>query len=179
MKVSGSEISDKNRPTLFKDSDFVILTADAVKAILEVKTAIRGRARLEEVLGQVADDAEKVRETNPRLECGVFIYNNSALSDLVVLQALRRVADGNLARRINYLCIGPDRFTLFFPGLKKKEQPARWRSFAVPEMAASLFLSFVVWRLTGKMTAQAMMQWFPITDIPNMKQTAQLSFEKK
>ena len=39
-------IIDRDRPTLFKDGDLVIVSADAVRAMLEVKTNLDGQSKV-------------------------------------------------------------------------------------------------------------------------------------
>jgi hypothetical protein len=53
---------DRAKPILFQDGDFVIVTADTVKGVVEVKTKLRGQQHLRDALNALSEIAEF---TNP------------------------------------------------------------------------------------------------------------------
>ncbi len=84
-------IIDRDRPTLFKDGDLVIVSADAVRAMIEVKTNLDGPSKVEEALvklcsnNRVCFNAGQAR----RIWTGLFVYNGRDDRDEVLLRSLQ------------------------------------------------------------------------------------------
>jgi hypothetical protein len=69
-------VTDRDSPTLFKDGDLVIVTPDAVRAIVEVKTSVKGIPDLRRAIKKVAENQEFCRNRGrPFLWSGLYIYN--------------------------------------------------------------------------------------------------------
>ena len=73
---------DNTKPILFRDGDFLFITPDATKGIIEVKTTIDSVSNLKTILKKVADNSQYIIPSNP-LEinrnrnsffCGIFAY---------------------------------------------------------------------------------------------------------
>ena len=66
--------------------DLVFVTADAVRAIIEIKTELRpgnGKQSTRQVLKKLADEAERIRKrvgTDKNFWAGLFAYNEGAIS---------------------------------------------------------------------------------------------------
>ncbi len=77
-------ITDIRKPTLFKDHDLTIVTPDAVRALIEVKTS-QTNAQLTETLTKLANNIENVRVNSDAYEdnycfAGLFVYEDSGLN---------------------------------------------------------------------------------------------------
>ena len=56
-------ITDANKPTLFRNGDFVVVTPDCVKAIIEVKTELKGSTLISNALKKLANNVQRFRES--------------------------------------------------------------------------------------------------------------------
>ncbi|MDH7578310.1 MAG: hypothetical protein QHH75_10955 [Bacillota bacterium] len=100
-------IVSKSRPTLFKDGEFVIVTPDAVKAIVEVKTKISSRDELLGALKKLGEDAQRIRNEKNDCRCencwaGLFIYDDISLDYQTLLEACRNAANQDVLRVVNW-----------------------------------------------------------------------------
>ena len=71
-------IVDRNAPTLFKDGDLMIVTPDAVKAAIEVKTSLRPMQEIQEAvlkLAEIGRMSQRAASQNP-IWTGIFVYDD-------------------------------------------------------------------------------------------------------
>ncbi|WP_353733683.1 DUF6602 domain-containing protein [Syntrophothermus sp.] len=163
-------IVSKSRPTLFKDGEFVIVTPDAVKAIVEVKTKISSRDELLEALKKLGEDAQRIR--NEKKNCqgencwsGLFIYDDISLDYQVLLEACRDAANQDVLRAVNCISGGASKFIRFWRNGIEANSPVRgpvWHAYDLKDLAPAYFLSNLVWYVTPGMQRDMQYAWFPI-----------------
>lgn len=169
-------ITHNDHPTLFKDGDLRIVTPDAVRAIVEVKKAIPGHSELRHVLQKLADNAEKMRRSNPPISscwAGLFVFdhqrntrNQNRVDHQVVLETLNQVAAGSEERVVNVIALGPDDFFRFWGEGKHISSPIPgpvWHSYELKKLAFSYFVgNLVIDHLTWERSLQSAYAWFPV-----------------
>ncbi|MDQ7005859.1 MAG: hypothetical protein Q9Q40_01360, partial [Acidobacteriota bacterium] len=99
-----------NKPTLFRDGDLMFVTPDCVKAVIEVKTALRDRAALDEAMTKLAQVGQLCRDcvqATPWL--GLFVYERNLQDDDVLLNSVEQ-AYTTTNVPINCIAYGKDRF---------------------------------------------------------------------
>ncbi len=70
-------IYDNSFPVLFSEGDFVVVLADSVKAIIEVKTSIRSTMELIEIIKKCEENAKKIEinfALSQKIFNGIFSY---------------------------------------------------------------------------------------------------------
>ena len=83
-------IIDGRSPVLFREGDLMIVTPDAVRAAIEVKTRLQG-AQYEEALEKLGRiKAMCNRFVSDEVWTGLFVYEGDRVSDTTVLQSLAR-----------------------------------------------------------------------------------------
>ncbi|MFA5723537.1 MAG: DUF6602 domain-containing protein [Candidatus Pacearchaeota archaeon] len=79
-------IYDNSFPVLFSEGDFVVVLADSVKAIIEVKTSIKSTKKLIETIKKSEENAKKIEINFPlsqKIFNGIFSYEcNLSLNTL-------------------------------------------------------------------------------------------------
>lgn len=146
-------IYDSSKPTLYKDGDLVFVTADAVKAVIEVKSRIVSN-NLTTAMRKLADNAEFVK--THRLEnedndlfVGLFAYDfdENSLSVRAILRRLHNNANGQLNRIINHVTLGKNLFIRFWHtqpsgNLLQEANPYnRWHSYGLDDLSPGYFIS--------------------------------------
>lgn len=161
-------ITDTRYPTLFQDGDTVIVTADAVRAIIEVKTSRRNPAEIGEAVNKLGDDIYDIREAgNRQCQAGLFVYDEHTVSDSAILEKLALRAEGNEQKVVNWIAYGPHRFFRFWkPGQAPANAPVReavWHSYRLRGLAYSYFLSNVVWETAVQQDLRQQGRYVPRT----------------
>jgi hypothetical protein len=172
-------ISSIAKPTLFKDGDLTIVTADAAEAIIEVKTKLSPN-RLNEALKKLADQVERVRENafdkvpagnfqpEPDKQCwaGLFVFDSN-LSHRTLMEAVSAAADGKERRVVNCIAAGPNlflrylKFDQYDDGLYYEK---RWHSYDIRGLAIGYFVSNLVWHISDGIPLHTKPAWFPIEE---------------
>lgn len=162
-------ISDISKPTLFKDNDFAVVTSDVVKSIIEVKTRLDSRSDLRRILKTLADNAESLRrDSNTDCRIGLFVYQDTIISNEDILRALKEDAKSGFddRRAINWISIGKDKFFRYWElgslHAKNENTGTVWRSYKLKDMAQAYFVSNVVWETSPRMPEWNEPFWFPI-----------------
>lgn len=139
-------ITDRSKPTLFKEGEFVIVTPDSVKAIIEVKTTQKHCKTQSTKKGQyfqltaskIARDIEKIR-LNAKQKCwaGVFIFDHESLDDKppkiseskvhkqhqAILQRVQEASEGLPDKAINCIAFGRNTFIRYWQaGSKMRDE---------------------------------------------------------
>ncbi len=162
-------ITDKNHPVLFKDGELRIVTPDAVRAIIEVKTRIRGKSELVKILNKISDDAEKIRNSGITSDCwaGLFAYNERGMPHDAILSAIREAAKKSKDRAINCVAMGPNQFTRFWKQGSLAGCPIPgpvWYSYKLENLAFSYFIgNLVVDYLSWQESFGSESAWYPLT----------------
>ena len=157
-------ITSKHKPTLFKDGELVLVTPDAVEAIIEVKTRLPNN--LGNILKKLGDDVEMIRsEGNPKCKAGLFVYEPPAQEHRRLLQKIKQATRENEQRVINWLAAGPDLFIRFWDRGDDVSSPVDgpvWHSYELRELAHAYFISNVVWDTCPHANPLCKYAWFPV-----------------
>lgn len=168
-------ITSYNKPALFKDGELVLVTPDAVQAIVEVKTSLNSRSDLRPVLEKLSNDIGNIRANrDPGCYAGLFVYdepeNQNRIEDRSILEELQSVVDDQQDRVINWIAFGPDRFFRYWErgaDVWSSCEGSVWHSYELTGgLAHAYFISNVIWDISVQLhgTADHNMQyaWFPV-----------------
>jgi hypothetical protein len=162
-------IYDTSKPILHQDGELVIITTDAVRGTIEVKTRL-ANSTLPAALEKAADNAEFVNRRGGyggRFH-GVFAYEWEGQNTDDVLTQIKSAAHGSEQRRLNCICLGDSNFFRFWennpPGRPLQGQrkiPNVWRAYKVDEMSPAYFLHNVFEHLCPESVLTNNSLWFP------------------
>lgn len=173
-------ISSRDKPTLFRDGELLLITPDAVAGIIEVKT--RMPTDLNQVLKKLADDVAMIRENNQRCRVGLFIYESFPVeAHERILRLLQEVTDGDEKRVVNWLAAGPDLFFRYWNDGNNVASPVPgpvWHSYALNNLAHAYFLSNVVWDTCPSINPAMQFAWFPIEEGKEVFRRYYISFNE-
>ena len=158
-------ITARDKPTLFKDGDLTLVTPDAVRAVIEVKTKQASQTILRETLEKLANEVEKIRLYQRQCKAGLFIFENSRMSDEDILAAVQRVSRGQETRVVNWIAVGPSRFVRFWPDGSRANSQINgpvWHSYELVELAYAYFVGNVVWGVSSDNSLEMQFAWFPV-----------------
>ena len=160
-------IACRSKPVLFQDGELLLVTPDAVAAIIEVKTALPSDPS--DVLAKLADDVEMVRNGgNLMCQAGLFVYEpyrGGRNAHEHLLRQLREAAEGERNRVVNWVAAGPDLFFRYWKTPESVSSPARgpvWHSYELPELSHAYFVSNVVWTTCEHPEQDMQFAWFPL-----------------
>ena len=154
-------IYDGSKPVLFRDGDLVFVTADAVLAVIEVKTDITP-ATLRAALVKLHRNISIVRKApNIRACAALFAFEDGGGESATFLTAIKEQS-GESTEHVDFVAIGPDRFVRFWE--LTPEKPTRffhsWRSYRMPGLAAGYFLHNIVDSI-AQLSPTTSGAWFP------------------
>lgn len=160
-------VTSRDKPTLYKERDLIIVTPDAVKAIVEVKT----RRTLPEIREDIEKLANNIRRTRESASCrehwaGLFIYEPLVASTVniyqEVLTVLQEVTQGNPLSVINCIAIGENVFIRFWQDGNDVDSLAGpvWHSYDLSRLAQGYFLGNLIWAVSPSNPATQYI-WFP------------------
>jgi len=160
-------ITTREKPTLFRDGELVLVTPDAVVCIIEVKTTVSSDLR--EILKKLSDDVEMIRTNgSPDCHAGLFIYETNQYSNNNnhLLYNLYCVANRNPHRVINWLAFGPNLFVRYWSRGRAEvgcpiEGPV-WHSYNLQNLSHAYFLSNVVLDTCPNREKTMEYAWFPV-----------------
>lgn len=164
-------ITAPDRPTLFKDGELVLVTPDAVQAVIEVKSSLRSRLDIHNAIDKLAKNIKEIRsDGNKNCQAGLFVFedpeNTNRIEDDVILLELQSAANGQKKKAINWVAFGPDRFFRFWNDgrevLSQCHGPV-WHSYGLNDgLAHAYFVSNVVWDLSRNNSLALQHLWFPV-----------------
>lgn len=146
---------DNTKPVVFRDGDFVIVTPDAARGIIEVKTAA-SMGELTEIFTKLANNMEIIPygHTDKRF-FGVFIYEGKfgKLNEKSVaadaLDSLFVAARENTHRTINCVSIGDSFFLRYW--MQDPTRPTKsyetWHAYNLKHKAPAYFIHNVIGHL--------------------------------
>ncbi|HEX8433128.1 MAG TPA: DUF6602 domain-containing protein [Longimicrobium sp.] len=154
---------DTSFPVLHQDGDLVFVTADAVRAIIEVKATLR-RNNVPEALRKLAENASLLPDGAKRVFLGLFGFEEDlgATGTEFLFSALKEVAQGERRRAINHVCVGHSRFVRFWANdPEKNAQLNKWYAYNVEQMAFGYFVFNALEKAVGESVKQNLWAWFP------------------
>jgi hypothetical protein len=159
-------VVDASKPTLFKDGDLLIVTPDAVRAIIEVKTVLRTRPAVAQALTKLSEAEDLCREATGHNSAwtGLFIFGGD---DDSAPRLLGGLADARAAtgRQVNCISCGPNQFVRFWDrgrDVGSRERGAVWHAYDLPGVAPSYFLGNLIDALGSVEDSTAGFAWFPM-----------------
>ena len=169
--VAGSEVStqvdiliyDSNYPILFRDGDFVVVTPDLVRAVIEVKTRVEPSDLVGHFnkLGDIHYMAASTAQCRPLV--GLFSFENRGCDYGAVLAALAESANGKPRRRVHCVSLGDDDFTRFWhcPPETPQRPKDLWRSYNLNGLAPAYFIHNVIESLCQRSVLDNEDLWYP------------------
>jgi hypothetical protein len=157
-------ICDDSAPILFRDGDFLIATADCVRAAVEVKTQLTTQ-KLHEALGKLNGISEllRMRCVHPHPFLGLFCYEPASGSPEAILDALQKANGRNY--EIRAMCFGDSQFYRFWefdPRSSSRQPYESWHAYELPEIAAGYFVHNLVEFLFPHAVERAKDLWYPV-----------------
>lgn len=163
-------IYDTSFPVLFKESDFVIVTPDAVRGIIEVKANLENQGltdvtkRANEI-GQFIFNG-KTDNSAPFFN-GIFSYEGfGALNEIarvrdgVTNASTDFITDPNFTKyRVNHICLNVDWFYKFW---EKENEGNRNFVYKISELSFSFFIGNLMDFLAGQSVIENSNLWFPV-----------------
>jgi hypothetical protein len=173
-------ITRKDKPTLFKDGDLVIVTPDCVEAIIEVKTRQDSASQLIATLAKLADQTNGVRQWDNDGQCwsGLFVFEgpdprSTELCDqrsADMLTAQYQACNGEDDRAIDCVALGPHLFSRYWSNsLKQADGPVdgpAWHSYIFNRrshkgLAPAYFISNLIWQISPDIAPEMRYAYFP------------------
>lgn len=154
---------DTSFPLLHQDGDLVFVTADAVRAIIEVKATLR-RNNAREALSKLADNANLLPDGAKRVFLGLFAFEEDlgATGTDFLFNALREVAEGQRRRAVNHVCVGRSRFVRFWGNDPYTNgRLDKWYAYDVEQMSFGYFIFNALEKAAGDSVKRNLWAWFP------------------
>jgi hypothetical protein len=171
-------IIDRGHQTLFKDGDLVIVSADAVRAMIEVKTNLDGPSKVKEALvklcsnDRVCFNAGQAR----RIWTGLFVYNGRDDRDEVLLRSLQAAWE-QTGMEANCISFGPNTWVVGRRGALREDisgRRVRWQSWITPGHAPTYFLGNLLRHIAGIDDKSGGMVWTPAS--PNVRRRFYMAY---
>ena len=157
-------VVDKSLPTLFQDGDLVIVTVDAARAAVEVKTSLNGQQGLYGAFAKLASNGalcSQYRNLVPRpLWTGLFVYDAAPNQEGNLLRALRSAADEK-GVRVDCVAYGSDVLISFVTKHQVMQDGNGWICCNMPGLAPALFLSLLLNHFAQPSVFFDRTAWFP------------------
>ncbi len=160
-------VYDNTKPCLFRAGDLVFVTPDAVAGIVEVKSTVSDRSKLEAALRPLSSNVEKVRRTgNQSAFAGLFAFDTKLTGIRgveVTLDCLKKVSKEREERVVDFVCLGSDIFILFWEGQDGTPEvtPSRWRGYLLNDMAPGYFVNNLFYATAADSVQRNIEAWFP------------------
>ncbi|HUT30355.1 MAG TPA: DUF6602 domain-containing protein [Sedimentisphaerales bacterium] len=159
-------ICDDSAPILFRDGDFLVATADCVRAVVEVKTKIevsKVEAALKKLNG--ISDLMKRRCVHPAPFLGLFCYEEIACQPETILNELRKVnGEPTASYVIQALCFGDNEFYRFWefnPQTASDMPYESWHAYKLEGTAPGYFIHNIIEFLFPRAVEGAENLWYP------------------
>lgn len=160
-------VCDDSAPVLFRDGDFVIATADCVRAIVEVKTSLDGQD-IHTALSKLNRLSSLIRARcagcPPFL--GLLSYEPTSTALETVLSFLVDANGKRTTPAIGALSFGTSQFIRHWdyePSSQKRLLYDAWHAYDLPETAPGYFVHNLIERLFPQAFERAENMWYPPT----------------
>lgn len=152
-------IVDRSAPTLFKDGDLLIVTPQAVRAIIEVKTSRKGPKKIEGALQKIAGNLRlfATRGSVAHIWSGLFVYEGNHTDTVHKNLLMKTKAAWDSAKTpVNAIAWNTDTFVRFWGNGVNV-----WRSYRLGGLAPAYFLGNLLLALGGGAVQDSSYAWFP------------------
>ena len=159
-------IVDAGKPTLFKDGDLLIVTPDAVRGVIEVKTALKTRQGMAETIEKLSRIEEMCRDATGRdsVWTGLFIYEGGRDMPQKVLRGMAD-AYARTRRPVNCVSSGKDTFVRYWTrgaDVQGIERGPVWHAYKLEGVAPSYFMGNLIDFIGSVDNSTASFAWFPM-----------------
>ncbi len=159
-------LTSTQHPVLFRSGEFRIVTADAVKGVVEVKSRTNDIAQ---TVNSLCDNIEFIRnelcrmfclEVASNCICGLFLYNRTYSPDRVAREIVS-AANNNVNRVINVVCCGEEDFIRYWPADPTGSEIVNfWRHYKLQLLSQTYFISNIVDSATSKISRHNSFAWY-------------------
>jgi hypothetical protein len=161
-------VVDRDKPTLFKDGDLIFVTPDAVRAIIEVKTALEGPHAMAEALTKLSENEERCRDVKGIKEIwtGLFVYEGNSSRHENLLRALGQAYQATKLP-VNCVSYGKEIFVRYWERgsvVESDEKGPVWHSYDLKDVAPAYFIGNLVDSISSVDRETSSFAWFPILE---------------
>lgn len=155
-------IHDGTKPVLFRDSDLVFVTPDAVLGLIEVKSRV-DPTTFATAVAKLAGDVGLVRQhANMRAFAALFAFEAEPFNAQRYLDRSASAA-ASWNERVDFAALGPDAFQRYWneDPLNPGRPYSSWHSYHLPELATGYFVHNVVDAISPESVFRNSDVWFP------------------
>lgn len=161
-------IYDTSYPVLFKDNDFVILTADAILGIIEVKANVTNQG-LSSIVKKANENGKFIFEArvdkSKKIFNGIFSYE-SKLSNVATIASqikspYEELGDNKSSYCVNHISFNENWFYKFWNQEDKLGNLPHYL-YEINELSFSFFISNLMDWISGNSVIENSNLWFPI-----------------
>jgi hypothetical protein len=155
-------VVDSSKPVLFRDSDLVFVTPDAVYGVIEVKSRATPRI-VADAARKLAQDMVLIRQNaNSGAFAGLFAFEDDGGRSSAYLESLAEAAE-HWENRLDFVCSGRRRFIRYWHLEPQTERHfyEGWHSYDLPETAPGYFFHNVVDCVSPESVFSNKDVWFP------------------
>ncbi len=163
---------DTSKPILFQDGDFIIITPDAAKGIIEVKKILRNKSDLRDAMNKICENAQFI---NPGSNYGknqffgLFSYEESSFDTNSILEIVQDCVNGKPQRVVNCISLGKNYFVRYWPKPLNGSRFAAWYAYHIENQAPAYFIHNVVDHLCPQWASENNDIWYPEDRKENFK----------
>lgn len=161
-------IVDRSKPVLFREGDLMIVTPDAVRGVIEVKTSIRSPGELTDAArkpGFVAGICGMQRLEKPWT--GLFSYSDTGPANPDTLLDALFQAREQCGCQINCVTWGLNYLMRHWYAGQLEEEATKgdfWRLYHLPQLAPTYFVGNALQSLADRPQKFASFAWFPLRE---------------
>jgi hypothetical protein len=166
---------DKTRPILFQDGDFIIITLDTAKGVIEVKTKIRQQNELRDALNKLCGIAQFINPISvygKNQFFGLFSYEEVSFNRDTVLEIVQDCVNGQHQRVVNCLSFGKHYFVRYWPTQPNTSGVHgynKWHAYHLENKAPAYFIHNVIDHLCPQWASDNNDVWYPEDGKENYK----------
>lgn len=158
-------VVDASKPTLFREGDLLIVTPDAVMAVIEVKTKLRAEDEFTDAITKLTSIEDMCRDLTglDSVWTGLFVFESESDQHSRILSACGS-AYGKVKREIDCVCSGRKTFIRHWSrgaDVNSKERGPVWHSYELADVAPSYFIGNLVDWISRVDNHTASFAWFP------------------
>jgi hypothetical protein len=156
-------IYDSAKPILFQDGALVFVTADAVLAVLEVKTSLNNTT-YRQAVRKLSDNIRLIQgQSASRRVYGLFSFEDQTSEIEDRLNELKGAGDVGVWEVIDLICLGDSTFIRFweFDPQDDRRKLDAWRAYTLKDQAPGYFIHNVVQQLCPESVEINKRLWYP------------------
>ena len=159
---------DNSKPVLFQDGNLVILTPDAVRGVIEVKTKFNKKKDFHSAVEKLCKIAELINPFSTYAVdrfIGLFSYEKSRFKTTEILSILQKNCNGHKHKVINCVSLGQDYFVRYWPNDPNSKTGMqdyhKWHEYYLKTMAPGYFIHNAIDHLFPQWTVKNNIIWYP------------------